>query len=111
MTGGFIETAPQSIVLTPREKVAAPAGGFVWQDGTPRPPQVFRVSYPPAGDAAATLRGTDGQERHLFLILVGDPDAAVGLWDRFTLDGHGCEVAQLLYRNGFEVRADVIRHG
>lgn len=111
LTHEFIMRRPVTITLVPRNQVKKPAGGFVWADQTPRPPQVMTLIEPgDSGLRPATITA-DGIERVVDFELLGEWDAAVDRNDRFTNDEADWEIVALAPFNGYEQRAMVSRRG
>lgn len=110
LTHAFILTQPVTLALVPRAKLKQPGGGFAWQDLPPRAPQVMRLIEPSNSGPKPTVT-TNGVEREVEFILLGEWDATIGLFDTFTHAGYDWEVVQLYHHNGWETRAAVARHG
>jgi hypothetical protein len=112
LTVAFIDTAPIMITLIPRARAKQPAGGYVYQELTPRDPQKFRLVEPyHSGSLPVMLTGSDGIQREMELMLLGRWDCDLEKYDIFEHDGQRYEVAQLNFSNGWEQRAEVIRFG
>lgn len=109
LTLAFIDTAPVMINLVPRVRAKQPAGGFSFQDQTPRGPQRMRLVEP--SGLPILLTGSDGVQREMEMILLGRWDCDLEKYDIFDFGGRAYEVAQLYFPNGWEQRAEVIRFG
>lgn len=113
LTHEFIMTMPVTITLRPRNKVKTPAGGFTWQETVPRAAQVMRLCEPSTmgGGMPRPIVTTDGIQREIEFMLLGEWDASIGVNDVFTHDGHDWEIVQVAQSNGWEQRALVTRLG
>jgi hypothetical protein len=109
LTIAFIQTAPAVIILTPRARVKQPAGGFAYQSMASRAAQTMRLVEP--SGLPILLTGSDGVQRELEMILIGEWNADLERYDIFEYGGRSYEVAQLYFPNGWESRAEVIRFG
>jgi len=110
VTEGFIATRPVTLTLTPIEKVADGKGGTKRVPADPRTPQVMR--FIESGSLRADLRTTDtGEQWTQDAVLLAMPDAAIAVNDEFEWDGSTWHVEEVLFPNGYEVRATVLRHG
>ena len=109
LTKDFIDALPSTITLIPRSKVKQPAGGWVWVDGTPRPPQV--VSVVESGQNPTPEVTLDGVQREVLFHLVCEHTASIARHDVFTHNGKDWEVVELWYDNGWEIRALVAGRG
>jgi hypothetical protein len=107
LTHAFILTQPVELALVPRQRVKKPAGGWAYEEQAPRAPQTMRL-VEPSGWPRPTVT-QDGIERVVDFMLLGDWDAEIGLYDRFTHDGAEWEVIDLMHFNGWERRASVAR--
>lgn len=108
VTEGFIATRPETIVLTPVEVTGDGSGGELRTHGLPRPPQQMRLVESGNGD----LRPTEvGEQWVQEAVLLGMPDAAIEVNDEFPYDGSVWRVQQVMFPNGYEVRAVVLRYG
>lgn len=112
LTHAFILTQPVTITLIPRSKVKKPAGGFVWQYETARDSQVMRLVEPSTPREAMPMpqSTSDGVQREIVFMLLGEWDSVIGLYDVFDHDGHRWEIVQLGHSNGWEQRASVARY-
>lgn len=112
-TKAFIAANPVTIALIPRTAVKT-GTGTRYVEGTPREPQELRLidqtrTY---GAEPGTVFTADGQQRKANYQLLGEHDATIGLYDTWVdADGIRFEVGNLLPRNGYEVRAQVVRYG
>lgn len=113
LTTAFINTAPVTVTLQPRTKGRTSSGGFVWQKGVPRQPQVMRLIEvnSTVGVAPEPTLTADGQQREMKMILLGEWDAVIGQNDTFEAVGYHWEVVELAHFNGWERRAQVVRIG
>lgn len=109
LTKAFIDTQPVDLVLIPRQKIKQPSGGVKWDELEPRDPQTLRLVEP--SGAPITVRTADGIERVVDFLLIGEIDAEIGLYDVFDHGGLRWEIGSLYHRNGWEIRAEVARHG
>lgn len=112
LTKQFIDALPTTITLTPRERVQTPAGGWIWQLGTPREPLV--VSLLEQGTVSGLpepIRTEDGVERRVEFQLLAEWGAPVARGDVFIHSGKEWEVVDLFFDNGYEVRALVSARG
>lgn len=114
LTAEFIRTQPVVLVLKPRVKGRTATGGFEWQNGVPRPAQTMRLIEAATGQglpAREPVVTADGIARRVELMLLGEWDATIGLFDVFTHDGYDWEIVEMAHFNGWERRASVARHG
>lgn len=112
LTKAFIAFNPVTVVLTPRARVKKPAGGFGWQEGTARDPQVMTViEQTGLSGQPKPLRTVDGVERVVEFELLGAYGATIARDDVFSYQGKDWEVIDLYHDNGYEVRALVSARG
>lgn len=112
LTLAFINMLPTNVVFTPREKSKKPAGGFVWVEGVPRPPQtVTFIETSAQGGLPRPTVTLDGVERVAEMTLIGAWDATIARYDFFTHQNKDFEVIDLFYNNGYETRALVSGRG
>lgn len=112
LTKAFIDHAPVTITLIPRAKVKKPAGGFAWEEQTPRAPQVVTITEQSTiGGQPRPNVTTDGIERSVEFILIAEYNAQVARGDVFTHAGRDWEVVDLYIDNGYEIRALVSARG
>lgn len=112
LTQRFIETAPVHLRLTPYERLADDQGSWRFIKGEIRTTQKFRLIEGGSDNNAATqVTNIDGLVREIEFVLLGEHDAEVTLYDRFTWDGVEYEVTQIWPDNGYEKRASVRRRG
>lgn len=109
LTRAFIARQPVTVTLVPRTKVKKPSGGFGWEDGTPRDPQVMTLIEP--GSIPLPIVTVDGVQRETDFELLGEADAVIETNDRFTLDGFTYDVTRIGHANGWEQRALVSKLG
>lgn len=109
MTTAFIQVKPEVISFVPRVKDRQPAGGFVWRELDPRPPQTVTFVEPPSNPVP--LLTLDGVERRIELMIVGEYDLEIARYDVFTHQGREWEVVEIFYSNGYETRALVSGRG
>lgn len=112
-TEAFIKANPIDLALIPR--VATNSGtGQSLVDQQQRPVQRLRLidQSRTFGPEPGMVRTSDGQQRKAEFQLLGEHDAVIGLYD-YWKDSNGIlfEVAELLPRNGYEVRAQVVCYG
>lgn len=112
-TKAFIDANPLVIALVPRTVTNTGTGQQVIE-GEQRPEQTFRLidQTRTFGPEPGTVQTLDGQQRKASFQLLGEHDATVGVYD-YWLDGNGTryEIGNLIFRNGYEVRAQVVRYG
>jgi len=112
-TQAFIDSNPTTLTLIPRTRVKR-GSGFQWIEGQPRAPQVLRVidQSSTRGPVQGSVHTADGVERRVEYQLLGNYQAAIGLYDTWV-DANGLrwEIAELLPDNGYERRAQVVRRG
>lgn len=112
-TKAFIAANPKVIRLIPRTSVNSGTGRRLVDQAT-RPEQTFRLidqtrTFGPEPGAVTT---GDGQQRKVEFELLGEPGAAVGKYDYWVEpDGTRFEIANLIWDNPYEVRAQVVRYG
>lgn len=111
-TVAFIAANPTSLVLTPRTKVKD-GSGTRFVDGTPRKAQDLCIidQSTERNIIPGVVQTSDGRERIIDFILLGEHDARIELWDFWTDADGTWEVAQLFPWNQYEVRAAVVRRG
>lgn len=109
LTKDFIDALPVELVLTPRARVRKPAGGYGWEDQTPRAPQTMTL-IEPGGDQRPTVTA-DGIERVVEFELLGEWNAEMARGDVFTHQGKDWELVEIFYENGYERRALVSGRG
>lgn len=113
ITKAFIVANFSDLVLIPRSP-QRDGNGTKWVDGTARGVQRLRVidQSSTSGPTPGLLRGADGVQRLVVSQLLGEWDAEIGLYDRWTdVNGLRNEVAEILPYNGYERRAQVVRYG
>lgn len=112
LTKAFIDVKPISIALTPRTKVKKPAGGWAWDEGAPKAPQVLTIIEQTglSGQPKPTVTA-DGVERVVEFILLGEWNASMARGDVFEHQGKDWEVVDLYFDNGYEQRALVSARG
>jgi len=112
-TKAFIDANPIALALVPRTSVNT-GTGQKWTDGIQREVQTLRLidQTPTFGPEPGTVLASDGRQRKAEYQLLGEHDAVVGKYD-YWIDSAGIrfEVSNLIHRNGYEVRAAVIRYG
>jgi hypothetical protein len=113
LTHEFILSLPTTITLQPRVKTRQPSGGFIWQDGAPRAPQVMRLCEPSTIQRTAPepITTGDGVQREIVFMLLGEHDAVMEEGDWFEHGGHRWEIVQVAHPLPWEMRASVARHG
>lgn len=112
-TEAFIKANPVTIALIPRTPVKS-GTGTRYMNGTPRDPQILRLidQTRTFGAEPGTVVTADGLQRKAEYQLLGEHDAVIGQYDTWVdADGVRFEVGNLLPRNGYEVRAQVVRYG
>jgi len=111
-TKAFIDANPILLRLVPRIRVNSGSGSTL-QDQPARPEQTFRLidQTRTSGPEPGTVQTGDGQQRKVEFQLLGNPDAVIGVYD-YWIDGQTrYEVGNLIFRNPYEVRAQVVRYG
>lgn len=110
VTEGFISTRPVTLTLVPMRKVPDGKGGMKRTASPARPPQIMR--FVESGSLRADLRSTDtGEQWAQDAVLLAMPDAAIEVDDEFEWDGSTWKVEEILFPNGYETRATVLRYG
>ena len=110
ITEGFIATRPETLTLIPIDKVPDGKGGLKRSPGAARSPQTMR--FVESGSLRADLRSTDtGEQWAQDAILLAMPDAQIDIDDEFDWDGSRWKVEEVLFPNGYEIRATVLRYG
>lgn len=109
ITAAFIATQPVEIALRPRTKVKKATGGYDWEEGDERDPQVLRLIEPPRPNDP--VRTADGEQHDVEFILLGAHDAVIEEYDTFDHAGKPWTIVQIYHDNGWERRAAVARHG
>lgn len=116
-TEAFINVKPTAIALIPQTKVETASGGYKFQDGPTRDPQVFRIIELGANQAPPIVRLTDGTQREASFWLLGKFDAAVQIDDRWDAVDPATGrlrkwlVGDIVRPNGYEVRGLVVERG
>lgn len=110
-TKAFIAANPVGLVLIPRTRLKS-GTGIVFQDQDPRTEQRFCLIDQSTSRAPTPgrIQTSDGSERLIEFILLGEHDSTVEVWDYWTDASGTWEVAQVFPFNGYEVRAAVVRH-
>jgi hypothetical protein len=109
MTTAFIADDPTTAALIPVTRVMTAGGGYTETDGTPRPPQTFKLSLL-AYDQRPTIT-VAGVERLMDFHLIGPHTMAIEVGDHWTAaDGTKYEVAALTEGWNYMVKAVVFRH-
>lgn len=109
VTMDFIATDPVTIVLIPRTETTTPGGHKSYVDGTPRAPQVFKLSL--LGSDQRPVTTVSGQERRIEYHLIGQHDAGIEVGDHWvTDDGTKFEVMGFTDGYGYMTKALVYRH-
>lgn len=110
-TRAFIAANPVELDLIPRKRIKT-GTGTTFQDQPKRPPQTLCLidQSTARSPVPGVVQTSDGRERLVEWILLGEHDAEVELWD-YWVDANGTyEVAQIFPANGYELRAAVVRH-
>lgn len=109
MTAFLIADDPTTASLIPVTRATLANGGYADVDGSPRPPQTFKMSLL-AYDQRPTIT-VAGVERVLDFHLIGPHDMAIAVGDHWTApDGTKYEVAALTEGWDYMVKAVVFRH-
>lgn len=109
LTTRFINSDPITLVLIPRVASTTPGGAKSYVDGTPRNPQVFKLSL--LGHDQRPITTVSGQERRIEYHLIGQHDAAIAVGDHWTTDdGIRFEVMGFTDGFGYMTKALVYRH-
>lgn len=111
LTKAFIDTAPVSLTLTPRNLVSDGEGGKRQVPGTPRTAQTFMLSEPSDSGARLPVATSDGEQLTIDFMLLGEFDAVIAEGDVFVYNGYEYKIETIMPFNGYERRALVIRHG
>lgn len=112
LTKQFIDANPVSLVLSPRTKTKKPAGGWVWETGAARDPQIMTIIEETGlGGMPRPQVAVDGIDREVEFTLLGEWNSALERGDVFTHQGKEWEVVDLYYDNGYERRALVSARG
>lgn len=111
-TKAFIAANPTRLRLIPRLRVNTGSGAKL-VDQPPRPEQTFRLidQTRSFGPEPGTVQTGDGQQRKAEFQLLGEPGVEIGLYDYWIEEATRYEVANLIYDNPYEVRAQVVRYG
>lgn len=109
LTAAFIEDDPTNAALVPVTRVRTASGGYVNQDGTPRPVQTFKLSLL-AYDQRPTLT-VAGVERLMDFHLIGPHDMSIAVGD-WWVDSEGTRYEVAGFSEGWnhETKAFVFRH-
>lgn len=112
-TARFIASRPYVVELTPVVKSRTSSGGTKLLDGSPRAAQRFKLIEQASayGNNPGLLQAQDGKQLKVTYQLLGLWDCAMEVGDHWTVGGTRYEVAELLPRNGYEVRGQVIQYG
>lgn len=111
-TTAFISAKPTSLILTPRERVKTPGGGFKYEDRTPRSAQTFRIIELGMQSTPPIMTLTDGKQREVDFWLLGEWDAAMAVDDWWRAeDGREWFVGDIVRDNGYETRGLVAERG
>jgi hypothetical protein len=112
-TKDYIAQDPTSIALTPRVKTHTDSGSEVWEDGTPRAAQSFKlisIAFTPQGTNPQIT--VDGVERIIGFYLLGAWDCVMEVGDHWVgSDGRRYEVIALMDGHGYETKGAVEAHG
>lgn len=112
LTKAFIDANPVTLILTPRTRAKKPAGGWAWEEGTPRDAQVMTlIEQTGLSGQPKPVVTVDGVERRVEFELLSEWDAALTAGDVYTYQGKEWEVVELWIDNGYEKRAMVIARG
>lgn len=109
MTAAFIADDPTTASLIPVERVKTTGGGYVEQEGVPRPAQTFKMSLL-AYDQRPTVT-VAGVERVIDYHLIGPWDMQIDVGD-YWIDAQGTrwDVVGLSEGWDYETKAFVSRH-
>lgn len=111
LTQAFIDTDPEVIVVTRRERVRNPdTGALEWVDGVPQDPQTVRLmEYNTVGQVhVVTTPGGEAAMPDLYLMAL--PDANIREGDVFDWKGLDWKVDHIHMKPDYEMWADVIRN-
>lgn len=112
-TKAFIDANSIELALIPRVRENTGSGSKL-VDQAQREVQTLRLidQTRTTGPEPGTVLAADGKQRKAEFQLLGEHDAVIGVYD-YWIDSSGIkyEVSNLIYRNGYEVRAQVIRYG
>lgn len=114
-TTAFIAARPVDLVLIPIVPRKTASGGSVWDDGTARPSQRFRLieQTTTSGNSPGRLPAADGKQLRVVWQLLGEWDSSMGVGDHWTdpATGAGYRIEELLPFNGYERRGRVVEYG
>jgi hypothetical protein len=109
VTEAFIADDPTTAVLIPVTRVKTTTGGFLEQDGTPRPAQTFKLSELNFG--AAPVVTVAGVERVVNYHLIGPYDMEIDTGDYWLdADGNRFDVVGFSEGHGYMRKALISRH-
>lgn len=110
-TKAFIAANPVEIALIPRNRITNGAG-TTFQDQPARALQTLCLidQSTSRSPVPGVVQTSDGRERLVEFILLGEHNAKVELNDYWTDASGTWEVAQIFPANQYELRAAVVRH-
>lgn len=110
-TSRFIALAPVQLELSINDMVDDGTGGRKRTPNGARAPQVFTLLEPGGSNYGPKLSQAEGTYTTYDFMLLGEWDAAIGLYDEFEYMGRTYRVENILPNNGYEVRAMVLSTG
>lgn len=112
-TAAFIEANPTWIELIPRVRDRTPAGGWQWRDLAPRPIQKLRLIEQSGTSSPPMVATADGTQRQAEFMVLGLPDAEMGVDDHWKdlATGREWEIRDIVRPNGYEQRGLVVERG
>lgn len=110
-TTAFISIAPVSLEIRHYTMADDGAGGKKRTYKLTREPQTFTLIEPSNSGNVEKATIAEGTNTTFDFILLGEHDALVDQHDEFTYDGFIYKVENMMIKNGYEVRARVLRVG
>lgn len=107
MTQAFIDTRPETIVLTPMVQAPDGSGGRKKTPGRPRPPQQVRFIE----DGITRSVSEIGTQYTQAARLLAMPSTQIAVDDEFTWGGGTWRVEEIEFPNEYEIRATILRYG
>ena len=109
-TKEFIDNDPTVVVLTGKEKVRKPGGGYIFDDGVVRPPQTVKMIWP-GGITSGIFKNFDGQDVQYDMIMVAEFGADVKIGD-YWIDGDNKYIIEgFAPDNFYELKAAITTYG
>lgn len=109
----FIDADPVSIALIPQTLTKTAGGGKKHTDEAPREQQTFRLI--PQGDVMTQVQTPDGIQLTPTYVLMGEWNAEMGRWDKFSLNGINYQIVSPIrphhtVESRYFSKADVARY-